>query len=89
MLLRQTLSTLSTRQIDEFGEVVKLRSRYSVTVSTVIILFLGPNKNYGSFGTKVACGANNLTSQKSEFLSSFIDKTFDMQNAKLIFHLMF
>ena len=80
-------STLSTRQIDEFGEVVKTSAQgIPVTVSTGnYIVSGGQIKITGPSELKVACGANNLTSQKSEFLSSFIDKTFDMQNGKIDF----
>ena len=80
-------STLSTRQIDEFGEVVKTAAQgIPVTVSTGnYIISGGQIRLTGPSELKVACGANNLTSQKSEFLSSFISKTFDMQDKKIDF----
>ena len=57
-----------------------------VTVSTGnYIISGGQIRLTGPSELKVACGANNLTSQKSEFLSSFISKTFDMQDKKIDF----
>ena len=32
---------------------------------------------------QVTCGVNNLTSQRSEFLSSFVEKKFDLENEKI------
>lgn len=80
-------STLSTRQIDEFGEVVTTAAQgIPVTVSTGnYIVSGGQIKITGPSELKVTCGANNLTSQKSEFLSSFIDKKFDLENKEIDF----
>ena len=80
-------STLSTRQVDEFGEVVTSAAQgIPVTVSTGnYIVSGGQMKITGPSELKVVCGVNNLTSQKSEFLSSFIDKQFDLDNKKIDF----
>jgi flagellar hook-associated protein 1 FlgK len=80
-------STLSTRQIDEFGEVVTTAAQgIPVTVSTGnYIVSGGQIKITGPSEVKVTCGANNLTSQKSEFLSSFINKQFDLDNKEIDF----
>ncbi|MDG0987036.1 MAG: hypothetical protein P8O74_06275, partial [Paracoccaceae bacterium] len=80
-------STLSTRQVDEFGEVVTSAAQgIPVTVSTGnYIVSGGQMKITGPSELKVVCGVNNVTSQKSEFLSSFIDKQFDLDNKKIDF----
>ncbi len=80
-------STLSTRQIDEFGEVITTAAQgIPVTVSTGnYIVSGGQIKITGASELKVTCGVNNLTSQKSEFVSSFIDKQLDLENKKIDF----
>jgi flagellar hook-associated protein 1 FlgK len=80
-------STLSTRQIDEFGEVITTASQgIPVTVSTGnYIVSGGQIKITSPSELKVTCGVNNLTSQKSEFVSSFIDKQIDLDNKKIDF----
>ena len=45
----------------------------------------GQIKITGPSELKVTCGVNNLTSQKSEFVSSFIDKQIDLDNKKIDF----
>ena len=45
----------------------------------------GQIKITGPSELKVTCGVNNLTSQKSEFVSSFIDKQLDLDNKKIDF----
>ena len=80
-------STLSTRQIDEFGEVITTAAQgIPVTVSTGnYIVSGGQIKITSPSELKVTCGVNNLTSQKSEFVSSFIDKQIDLDNKKIDF----
>ena len=80
-------STLSTRQIDEFGEVITTAAQgIPVTVSTGnYIVSGGQIKITSPSELKVTCGVNNLTSQKSEFVSSFIDKKIDLDNKKIDF----
>ena len=80
-------STLSTRQIDEFGEVITTAAQgIPVTVSTGnYIISGGQIKITSPSELKVTCGVNNLTSQKSEFVSSFIDKQIDLDNKKIDF----
>ena len=78
-------STLSTRQIDEFGEVITTAAQgIPVTVSSGnYIVSGGQIKITSPSEIQVTCGVNNLTSQKSEFLSSFIEKQFDLENEKI------
>ena len=80
-------STLSTRQIDEFGEVITTAAQgIPVTVSTGnYIVSGGQIKITSPSELKVTCGVNNLTSQKSEFVSSFINKQIDLDNKKIDF----
>ena len=80
-------STLSTRQIDEFGEVITTAAQgIPVIVSTGnYIVSGGQIKITSPSELKVTCGVNNLTSQKSEFVSSFIDKKIDLDNKKIDF----
>ena len=80
-------STLSTRQIDEFGEVITTAAQgIPVTVSTGnYIVSGGQIKITSPSELKVTCGVNNLTSQKSEFVSSFIDKQIALDNKKIDF----
>ena len=78
-------STLSTRQIDEFGEVITTAAQgIPVTVSSGnYIVSGGQIKITSPSELQVTCGVNNLTSQKSEFVSSFIEKQFDLENKKI------
>ena len=78
-------STLSTRQIDEFGEVITTAAQgIPVIVSSGnYIVSGGQIKITSPSEIQVTCGVNNLTSQKSEFLSSFVEKKFDLENEKI------
>ena len=78
-------STVSTRQIDEFGEVITTAAQgIPVTVSSGnYIISGGQIKITSPSEIQVTCGVNNLTSQKSEFVSSFIEKQFDLENEKI------
>jgi flagellar hook-associated protein 1 FlgK len=80
-------STFSTRQVDEFGEVVATEAQgIPVTVNTGnYIVSGGQIKITSPSELTVTSGENNLTSEKSEFISSFIDKQFDLENKKTVF----
>ena len=86
-LVTANASTISTRQIDEFGEVIATAAQgIPVTVSTGnYIVSGGQIKITSPSELQVTCGVNTLNSQKSEFISSFIDKQFDLENKKIDF----
>ena len=80
-------STFSTRQIDEFGEVISTAAQaIPLTVNSGDYIIAGGQiKITAPTEVKVTSGVNNITSQKSEFLSSFIEKKYDDENGKVSF----